>query len=409
MTENYERIRELLLKYSSKVSSITEEGELFELLNNTTETEIEPLLTNILEKTEPSYDYTRRERILASVLQYTKEEENGERLVVIMKPRIQLWKRIAVAASIIGVLFVAGYWLMNKKTTDDPSTIAQDQNTKDVPAPDKNRAQIKLADGSVVYLDSVGNGELANMNGVKVVKTADGRIEYSSEQGVLSGELKYNTLFNPRGSQVMNMTLADGSRVWLNAGSSVTYPIAFIGKERNVTITGEAYFEIAHDKTKPFKVSKGETTVEVLGTHFNVNAYDDESEIKVTLLEGKVNVSTKYDVRGATIKPGEQAIANPSTPANGGTGSLRVMKDVDVEQVMAWKNGSFVFGEAMSAEEIMRQIARWYDVEVVYEKKPGGHIGGSISRSVNITKVLQILEATGTMQFKVEGRKVTLY
>jgi transmembrane sensor len=382
-----------LLKYSSKVSSTTEEGELFELLNNTTETEIEPLLTNILENTEPSYDYTRRERILASVLQYTKEEESGERLVVSMKPRVQLWKRIAVAASIIGAIAFAGYWMMNKQTTDDPSTIAQDQKTKDVTAPDKNRAQIKLANGAIVYLDSAANGQLALQNDVKLVKTADDAIAYDGASTSLS--MTYNTLTNPRGSKVINMTLADGSRVWLNAGSSVTYPIVFIGKERNVTITGEAYFEIAHDKTKPFKVSKGETTVEVLGTHFNVNAYDDESEIKVTLLEGKVKTS---------MVNGQWSMLNPGEQAHVGN-SIKVVSGVDVEQVMAWKNGRFEF-KSTDIETIMREVARWYDVEIVYNEQVNQRFNGKIPRTMSAMNVFKVLKETGGVHFKIEGRKV---
>jgi transmembrane sensor len=308
---------------------------------------------------------------------------------------IQLWKRIAVAASIVGVLFV-GYWMMRPSTTlspaNDPSTVAHD-----VEAPDKTRAQIKLADGTTVYLDSVGNGALASQAGISVIKTADGRIEYNGASTSLS--MQYNTLSNPRGSIVMNMTLSDGSRVWLNAGSSVTYPVAFVGNERKVTITGEAYFEVAHNAEKPFYVSKGDVSVQVLGTHFNVNAYDDESEIKVTLLEGKVNVSTKYDVRGTTIKPGEQAIAM-------GNGQLAISKDVDVEAVMAWKNGQFSFNNA-DLKIVMRQVERWYDVEVIYEGPlPNEEFNGGTSRQDNVSALLKVLEATGKVKFRVEGKKV---
>lgn len=316
---------------------------------------------------------------------------------------VRLWKRIAVAASIVGVLFVTGYWLMKEKTTDDgPQTTVIPKT--DVPAPDRNRAQIKLEDGRIVYLDSAGNGELASMNGVVVTKTDDGKIEYSRESSVVSGEVKYNTLTNPRGSRVIDMTLSDGSRVWLNAGSSVTYPVAFVGNERKVEITGEGYFEVSPHPLKggkkmPFIVSKGDVSVTVLGTHFNVNAYDDESEIKVTLLEGKVNVSTKYEVRGTILQPGEQAQAGDN---------IKVVKDVDVEQVMAWKNGQFVFGAGMTIEEIMRQLARWYDIDVVYERKMNVQLGGSISRNVNISEVLKILSLTGVVKFEVEGKKVTV-
>jgi ferric-dicitrate binding protein FerR (iron transport regulator) len=215
-----------------------------------------------------------------------------------------------------------------------------------------------------------------------------------------NGELEFNTLSNPRGSKVINMMLADGSRVWLNAGSSITYPVAFVGNKRNVNIDGEAYFEIAHDASTPFIVSKGDMNVTVLGTHFNVNAYDDENDIKVTLLEGSVNVSTKYEVKGVKIKPGEQAIVNTKH-------EVRTMKDADVEQVIAWKNGYFNFKDA-DIVSIMRQVEKWYDVEVVYEQRTDKVFIAEIPRTVNAGDFFKILEATGWVRFKIEGKKITV-
>jgi transmembrane sensor len=310
------------------------------------------------------------------------------------------WKKLAVAASIIGIIGIATYFIINNEKTivRGPSSIV---TTTDVAPPDKNRAMIKLADGTTVYLDSARNGELAMQGGVKVVKTEDGKIVYETTDDGPQTTVKYNTLNNPRGSKVIDMTLADGSRVWLNAGSSVTYPVAFAGNERKVSITGEAYFEVAHNAKMPFKVSKGEMEVTVLGTHFNVNAYDDEGNIKVTLLEGSVKVSSVNRDQSSVLKLGEQAIA-----ANGG--ELNVVKGVDVEQVMSWKNGLFDFGSKTSLEEIMRQVARWYDVDVVYEVSLKENFGGSISRSVNVSEVLKKLELTGRVKFNVEGKKITV-
>jgi ferric-dicitrate binding protein FerR (iron transport regulator) len=198
------------------------------------------------------------------------------------------------------------------------------------------------------------------------------------------------------------MTLSDGSRVWLNAGSSITYPVAFVGNERKVQINGEGYFEVAHNADKPFVVSKGDVSVTVLGTHFNVNAYDDESDVRVTLLEGSVEVKSKVGSgKSKVIKPGEQAkvISN---------GQLTISKDVDLDEVMAWKNQQFIF-ERLDLASIMRQLSRWYDIEVNYEgKMPSNKFSGIISRTRNISAVLEMLKGTGDLQFKVDGKIVTV-
>ncbi|TWI85852.1 FecR family protein [Lacibacter cauensis] len=312
---------------------------------------------------------------------------------------IQLWKRIAVAASVVGLVFI-GYWLMKGKTTDDgPKTIIV--QTNDVKAPDKNRAQITLADGTTVYLDSAENGQLANLNGVVVKKTDEGRIEYNGQLTTGNEQMVYNTLMNPRGSKVIDITLADGSRVWLNAGSSVTYPVAFVGLERKVNITGEAYFEVAHNSAKPFIVAKGDLNVTVLGTHFNVNAYDDDREIKVTLLEGKVKTS----IGPSTGSGGEWAMLNPGEQAQIRK-NISIVKGVNVEAVMAWKNGMFSFDNA-DLRTVMNQIARWYDVEIVYEGSlPNEEFNGGTSRQENVSALLKVLEATGKIKFRLEGKKV---
>ena len=322
--------------------------------------------------------------------------------------RRQLWKRIAVAASLIGVLFV-GYWLLRPSTLLSPANDTSTALSTDVKAPDKNRAQIRLADGTTVYLDSAGNGSLASQGNVQVVKTADGRIEYSPST-TAQGKLQYNTLTNPRGSKVIDVTLSDGSRVWLNAGSSVTYPVAFAGSERKVSITGEAYFEVngqqstVDGKKIPFIVSKGAVSVTVLGTHFNVNAYDDESEIKVTLLEGSVKVSmvntstTTRDQRSTVIKPGQQARAT----ADGG---LTTMNGVDTEQVVAWKNGKFLFN-SQDIKSILRQAARWYDLEVTYQGTITETFSGEVNRTVNAKELFSILEATGKVAIEINGNNV---
>ncbi len=309
------------------------------------------------------------------------------------------WKRIAAAAAIIITLGTAAYLLNNRNHSEvspkDISGISIPGH--DIASPTKSKATITLADGSVVALDSAIAGTLATQGNVLVSKTKDGKIIYegsSSPLGAGGGRLAFNTLSNPRGSKVINITLADGSRVWLNAGSSISYPVAFVGKERNVTITGEAYFEVTHNAVMPFKVSKGEMEVTVLGTHFNVNAYDDEEHIKVTLLEGSVRV-VKGDLSGL-LKPGQQAQINSA---------INLTNDVDVEAVMAWKNGLFQF-KSSDLPSILREAARWYNMDIVYRGNVSGKFSGQLSRMVNASELFKILESTGELKVIVEKNKV---
>lgn len=308
------------------------------------------------------------------------------------------WRRMAVAASILLVLGLGSYFVFFRPSDLSPPIATIPAN--DITAPVINKARITTAEGRIIYLDSTASEQLLVSDGVQARKTADGRIVYEGRPGsshtVTTG---YNTIDNPRGSPVVQLQLVDGSRVWLNAGSSVTYPVAFTGNERQVTMTGEAYFEVAHDASKPFYVSTGDVRVQVLGTHFNVKAYDDEALIHVTLLEGSVKVD-----RGAAhqlLKPGQQAQV--------GTNMILLSTAVDIEQVMAWKNGMFRFRNT-NITEIMREVARWYDVDVRYE---GGrfeelNFGGSVPRQAKISELLERLETTKSVRFQVEGRRVTV-
>ncbi len=291
--------------------------------------------------------------------------------------------RVAVAACITLLMMAGGYLLfLNKQKSQ--TTVAQ--LTSDIKAPDKSKATITLGDGRTVSIDSLTSFDQAN---VEVRKTVDGQIAYSGT----GTEVVFNTLSNPRGSKVIDLVLNDGSHVWLNAGSSVTYPVAFIGKDRKVTISGEAYFEVKKDN-RTFLVSKGEMNVQVLGTHFNVNAYEDEQNTRVTLLEGSVNVN------GTIIKPGQQALRQAQ-------GDIEVVNNVNLEQVMAWKNGTFSFSSA-DIKTIMREIARWYDVDVSYAGTITEKFRVDINRNTNVSTVFKILEETGKVHFKIEGKKITV-
>ncbi|MBX3240852.1 MAG: FecR domain-containing protein [Chitinophagaceae bacterium] len=300
------------------------------------------------------------------------------------------WFRVAVAAS---VLFIVGltYWLgVVNKPTETTDEIVHAKEVNDIEAPSVTKATITLANGNTIAVDSL---TAITQGNVQLSKTADGKIVYLGD----ANEVVYNTLTNPRGSRVIDITLSDGSQVWLNAGSSITYPVAFAGTERVVSMSGEAYFEVAHYKNTSFKVIKNATEIEVLGTRFNVNAYDDEALTKVTLLEGSVEVSNGRIKK--ILQPGEQAWVAQK---------ISVEKDVDIEEIMAWKNGKFIFSEKTNIETIMQQVARWYDVDVEYRGKIHTDFGGAISRQVNVSEVLRILEETGRVKCELEDRKIII-
>jgi transmembrane sensor len=350
-------------------------------------------------KNNPSYQSLVEELSDEGKLVENIEEVDGLRLRISAKlygtipdatPVIPMFKRsffrIAVAASIIILIGLGGYFLFYN-SQQKKVEIVNVPALKDVEAPKATRAVITLADGRQISIDSLNTFTQGN---VQVSKTSDGKIIYNGS----AKEVIYNTLTNPRGSKVIDMTLADGSHVWLNAGSSVTYPVAFVGNQRKVSIIGEAYFEIAYNSTMPFFVSKGDVQVQVLGTHFNVNAYDDEIDIKVTLLEGSVEV--RKGSSSGLLKPGQQAKI---------TTEVKILNNVDLQQVMAWKDGNFKYSRT-DLKVIMREIGRWYDVEVIYEGNiPVQLYNVGVPRTANVSEVLKGLEYTGA-HFSVEGKKI---
>lgn len=299
--------------------------------------------------------------------------------------QFKLWRRIAAAAAIILVAGAAIFYYTNQSPNYNNS-LAELQ-AHDI-APGSNKAVLTLANGQQISLTDAQNGKLANEANTVIKKTADGQLIYLGNNET-QREPIYNTISTPVGGQY-TLILSEGTKVILNAASSLKYPAQFKGKDRVVELSGEGYFEVAHDKSKPFKVISRNQTVEVLGTHFNINSYLDEPNIKTTLLEGSVNVN------GTIIKPKQQAIFNNR--------SIQVM-EVDPEEVVAWKNGLFKFDHT-DIRTLMRQIARWYDVEVVYEGTvKDGQFYGKIERSYTLSEVLKVLEL-GNLHFRVEGRKI---
>ncbi|WP_316843807.1 FecR family protein [Pedobacter psychrodurus] len=305
-----------------------------------------------------------------------------------------LFTKYAVAASLMLILG-AGLFFRNDRHSNNEHL--SKVSVKDI-TPGSNKAMLTLANGTKINLNQVSNGQLASESGVNIVKTANGQLVYdlSGATGQAS-EVGYNTIEVPAGGQ-WQIILPDQTKVWLNAQSSITYPTKFAGNVRRVKITGEAYFEVAHHKKLPFRVESGAQLVEVLGTHFNIMAYADDRLIKTTLLEGSVKVVNKG--QSQLLKPGQQAQVN----ARG----IVLSDDVDIEEAVAWKNGDFQFNENL--EGIMTKIARWYDVEIVYQVKPDADLtfSGKISRSRNLSAILKMLEYNGDVHFKIEGRRVTV-
>lgn len=388
------RLTYLFEQYLAKSCTAEEKQELAEMiLMSPDDADIKTLMQKAWDDTDVNelMPTEKAEEIFSSIIK-TNSDENPA--APDRKVR-RLWTRYAAAACVALLIGFGWYTLNNKPENLKPTEVAQ---VNDVKPPASNRATITLANGKIVYLDSVNNGTLAQQGNVSLQKIGDGQVVYNAAQQA-QGEMQYNVLSNPRGSKVIAMTLSDGSKFWLNAGSSVTYPVAFAGNERKVTMTGEAYFEVAHNAAMPFKLSKGNMEVTVLGTHFNVNAYEDEKDIKVTLLEGSVRMSI-VNSQWSILKPGEQGITADD-------GKLKVEKGVDVDAVMAWKNGYFSFSHT-DLQAVMRQVARWYDVEIVYEgATPVMTFSGEIDRDNNASQVLKILEES-KVKFRIEGKKIVV-
>ncbi|WP_119079759.1 FecR family protein [Chitinophaga alhagiae] len=337
------------------------------------------------------------------------EEEQEKRLLEQIRNRaglpaarrVPMWSaRSWWAAAALVVMAGTGFLLYrsgNGSGSKDghPAPVVQD-----VKAPRTNRATITLADGSQLVLDSMANGTTALQAHAQLVKLSGGQIAYKdAEPGGKADEPVYNTLTNPRGSQVVSIGLSDGSRVWLNAGSSITYPVVFSGKKRAVELKGEGYFEVAKKAGQQFVVTARGVQTEVLGTHFNINAYEEETDTRITLLEGAVQVQLPGAAQQGphVLRPGEQASVTAA-------GKLTTTRP-DLDQVLAWKQGDFYFSGA-DIETVMRQAARWYDLEVEYRGKVTGTLSGDVSRSVNASELFHMLELTGRVGFEIQGRKV---
>lgn len=286
---------------------------------------------------------------------------------------------------------VSIYLLITKQTTAPPASPLAQQNSQ----PGKDQAVLSLSDGRTIILDAASSGMLTKEGAAEVLQNAGGELVYKGS----NPEGGYHTLTVPRGSQYQ-LVLSDGSRVWLNAESSLRYPVTFSGAARHVELRGEGYFDVAKNKEQPFEVvivkQKGPAgTVTVLGTQFNISAYEADAHVRTTLLEGSVKVTGKGISR--IIQPGEQAQL----------GNGIIVVQADVEEETAWKGGKFLFRDA-TIQSIGDQIRRWYDVEVEYKGTIRQHFNAEIGREVPLSRLLQLLEGTGQVHFKLEGKKLLI-
>ncbi|RZM28825.1 MAG: FecR family protein [Pedobacter sp.] len=398
--EDFNRQEELLEKYRKGLCTPQEKAVVEHWYNTHSESASDQL-------PDPRYPDTK-EDIWKAISSKIEEEANKG-------PKESTWtintKRILAAASIFISIAVGVYYFAYPGSAD-PEPFAAEHNPQIKPG--GNKAYLTLSNGKRIVLSDSTTGTLAMQSGVKITKTADGQIVYQVTAQDDKDNGKYNVLEAPKGGQYQ-IVLIDGTKVWLNSASVLKYPARFSASERKVELTGEAYFEVAKSKKQPFRIITDSQEITVLGTHFNVNAYSDESDTKTTLVEGSVKVLSlssppsqaagRDDGRAETraeviLKPGEQSVVHH--------GAIKV-KDADMEEALAWKNGYFIF-ENDDMDMIMRKLERWYDVEVVYKGAEGNRtkVMGTIEKNTDLPEVLKLLEATGKFKFKTEGRRITI-
>jgi len=342
-----------------------------------------------------SYPDERKDRVLATIHAMIEADQGA-----VGKVRMMTIRKIMSAAAAIVVITIGSYVLLNHRTEQKIAKTEEKKTsvTSDI-APGTFKARLTLSDGSIIVLDSAAKGKLVQQGNTQVLNK-DGSLAYAPN-AAKPGLVIYNTLTTAKG-EIYSLELSDGSKVWLNSASSIRYPVSFNGEERRVEITGEAYFEVAHlDNKQPFKVTANGMEVKVLGTHFNVNSYQDDAIIKTTLLEGSIRVTSVANSKTEVLAPGQQAQISDK-------GELKVIKDADVEKEVAWKDGLFIF-KGDNVMEVMNQLSRWYNIDVIYQGKiPLLQFYGIINRNQPASNVLNILQTKGS-HFKIDGSKIIVY
>jgi transmembrane sensor len=334
---------------------------------------------------------------------FTRNHVQGQSAAVVsMLPGKTNWIKYLLAAAVV-IIAVSLIWLFAINNRNGKQVVVTDTATKkttsDIP-PGSNKAVLTLADGSTIELDDARNGVIAEQ-GRTVINKKNGELVYNDGKVKAKGNaISWNTVTTPRGGQYQ-LSLPDGSKVWLNAASSIKFPVSFSGKKRVVQLEGEAFLDVVHNENMPFEVQLcNGTKVQVLGTRFNIMAYNEEVELKTTLVQGKVKMTNAQN-QEALLQPGQQALLNKSQ------GDLQIDKDADVAAAVAWKEGLFKFAHT-DIRAVMRQLARWYDVQIEYDKKlPEKYFSGEISRRLNAAEVLSVIEFAG-VRFKIEGKKISV-
>jgi transmembrane sensor len=402
---NRSHLQYLLQRYGENTATPSELEELAEFLRHSEDDQsFSDIVMDELKDTPGlrMEGLSSYEMLAERVLEQHRQVSEASAPIVVL--RSNWWKWAAAAACVI-LLASATWYIMQPASPSEALLAEKETPVQPVIVPGKNGAILTMADGSTMVLDSLGNGKIASQNGADIFMK-DGKLAYENI-ATDSYNTVYNMLSTPKGRQYQ-LRLDDGTDVWLNAASSIRYPTVFNGNERSVEVTGEAYFEVAKDAKRPFKVKLNhQAEIVVLGTHFNVNAYDNEPSITTTLIEGSVRfvaegkTGNPLDKKEKLLRPGQQ------TKMDQQTFNLTVDNNVETAQVIAWKNGVFDFNGA-GLKKVMQQLERWYDIEVVYQKNiPDIIFFGKMTKNLTLNDLLMILEKSN-VHFKIEGRKITV-
>ncbi|MDR2283665.1 MAG: FecR domain-containing protein [Sphingobacterium sp.] len=387
--EKNNHIRSLYHRYINGKTSVKETNELFNYFGVSSEEELKQLIdtsfNSFAEDISPATVSEKQvlHRIDKSIHSHIQLDQDLNSPAIHRRFPILRWS--AAAAVFIMAGWAIAHWVLPTPSTQPTSTGTFIND----PEPGHTQATLTLADGHLIELKE-------NEGGITIV---DNQVKYADGSPIADSPLatKLNTINTPRGGQY-RITLPDGTKVWLNAASTLRYPGRFLPHERIVELDGEAYFEVSKAPGKPFKVVSKQQVVQVLGTHFNINSYPDEPNVKTTLLEGSVKVTSAGKLRSVTLSPGKQAVL---------TAEELLSRDADTDAVMAWKNDDFIF-RGQNLQTTMRQLARWYDVEIAYASTAPLHlkIGGSISRKNSLSSVLKAMESTNSIAFEFDGKTI---
>lgn len=392
-----QRIKDIFSRYLQNKCSVEEAKELLDNFHSDNEEHLRQLIILELNRREPSGDDRKLESASEEVLAKIKKQiYRNHQNVPVSWWHANRWLRTGIAASLLIALGTWLYLSLSPVQSDKPTL--RNQITADL-KPGQNKATLTLPDGRRLSLDDQKNDQLKLLTGdAEISKTTSGQLIYQHSPGSEPGFTVFHTLETPKGGQYQ-IKLADGTLVWLNSDSKLAYPATFKSAgTRTVKLTGEAYFEVAHNPSQPFIVQTTGQTVEVLGTHFNMMAYENDDHQETTLLKGAVKVG--FSTKSKILHPGQQA----QTKLN--SSEIYILSHVDTGKITSWREGIFTFDNS-DIDDVMKQLSRWYDAVVIYQgEKPTVSFTGVIPRNNNLSKVLEVLELAGGVKFKIEGNRI---